>query len=587
MSYHDYIIVGAGPAGLQMGYFLEKAKRDYLILEANDTAGSFFATQPRHRTLLSLNKRHNVYEEAEFNMRHDWNSLLTDDYSLLFRDYSDDLYPDADDLCRYLGDFAEKYMLNIQYNTRITSIDKSRSGHSNFILTDTEGKEYTCSCLLMATGATGPSIPQEIEGIELAEEYNTHEINPKFYDNKRVLIIGRGNSAFEVANHLAGHAGIIHIGIGNRPVDLAWQTHAVGHVRSINNTILEMLHVKALHAAFAFTIKRLSKQADGTIRVDIIEEYPHWKVPGRLLVEEFYDHVICCTGWKYTNPSLFTPETRPEVDQKGKYPTLNSSWESSVPNLFFIGAPMASRDRKSASAFIHGFRYNIRTLHHLLEQRYEGVPLPRQQFELQTQKDLEALAEAILQRMSVSDALYQLFEFLGDVLVFSPGKVEYFRDLPIAYIFEHPEFNDGREILTITLEYGFHHFEEASALNFISANDEGDRSTSAFIHPIFRHYVNGEMIKETHLDESFDVRYNMPSTPRESEQPKGFRNFGWRLFDIRRNIVMNAINNVVKITSEIFPEEMYFAYRFLPWPEERDVQEYIRDYKRPQLKQKV
>jgi len=31
--YHDYIVVGAGPGGLQLGYFLERARRDYVILE--------------------------------------------------------------------------------------------------------------------------------------------------------------------------------------------------------------------------------------------------------------------------------------------------------------------------------------------------------------------------------------------------------------------------------------------------------------------------------------------------------------------------------------------------------------------------
>lgn len=35
----DYIVVGAGPAGLQLGYFLEKAKRNYIILERNSIPG--------------------------------------------------------------------------------------------------------------------------------------------------------------------------------------------------------------------------------------------------------------------------------------------------------------------------------------------------------------------------------------------------------------------------------------------------------------------------------------------------------------------------------------------------------------------
>ena len=37
--YHDYCVIGAGPAGLQMGYFLEKANRDYAIFERSNISG--------------------------------------------------------------------------------------------------------------------------------------------------------------------------------------------------------------------------------------------------------------------------------------------------------------------------------------------------------------------------------------------------------------------------------------------------------------------------------------------------------------------------------------------------------------------
>ncbi|HYO13170.1 MAG TPA: FAD-dependent monooxygenase, partial [Thermoanaerobaculia bacterium] len=39
--HHTYLILGAGPAGLQLGYFLGRAGRDYLILEAGEP-GEFF-----------------------------------------------------------------------------------------------------------------------------------------------------------------------------------------------------------------------------------------------------------------------------------------------------------------------------------------------------------------------------------------------------------------------------------------------------------------------------------------------------------------------------------------------------------------
>ena len=52
----DYLIIGAGPAGLQLGYFLQRAGSNYLVLEAAETAGSFYRKFPRHRKLISINR---------------------------------------------------------------------------------------------------------------------------------------------------------------------------------------------------------------------------------------------------------------------------------------------------------------------------------------------------------------------------------------------------------------------------------------------------------------------------------------------------------------------------------------------------
>ena len=49
VEHRESIIIGAGPAGLQMGYFFENEHRDYLILERSDCAGSFFASFPKGR----------------------------------------------------------------------------------------------------------------------------------------------------------------------------------------------------------------------------------------------------------------------------------------------------------------------------------------------------------------------------------------------------------------------------------------------------------------------------------------------------------------------------------------------------------
>lgn len=58
-----------------MAYFLQ-AGRDYMVFE-RAVPGSFFTRYPRHRKLISINKRYTGKTNAEFNLRHDWNSLLS------------------------------------------------------------------------------------------------------------------------------------------------------------------------------------------------------------------------------------------------------------------------------------------------------------------------------------------------------------------------------------------------------------------------------------------------------------------------------------------------------------------------------
>jgi len=564
LSYHEYLIVGAGPAGLQMGYFLEQAGREYLILEAAPSAGAFFAEQPRHRTLISLNKCYNWFDEPDFNLRYDWNSLLTHDHSLLFPAYTKELYPHADTMVQYLNDFARKYALKIQYNTLIQQITREGTDDRHFALTDTAGNAYHGRCLLIATGAIKPNIPADIEGIELAEGYETHNIDPERFINKRVVILGRGNSAFEVANHLAGYAATIQIFTAGQLVVHAWQTHFVGDLRSINDSILEMNQLKMPHLISGARVTKIVQQEDGTLKLYYDEDVPHWAVPGTMRSVGVYDHVIRCTGWKFVEPALFGPSVAPAVDARSKYAVLSAIWESSVPDLFFIGGAMANNDRKTTPGFIHGFRYNIRTLFHLLEQRYHDVPLPTQTFPLDTVEDLQALVEALLTRISTTSALFQMFGVLGDALVLSPGQAEWFRELPVAHVLTQPRFTAGRELVMVTLELGFDRFPAGTdTLSFIHPNDPGgDGQCVAFIHPVVRHYSNGQMVNEVHMQSGVFVRYDQPNETFalefNSEKPK--------------NLMMNFINSVARVSDRIFTIKTFTDGEvggFTPWPPER------------------
>ncbi|XP_075038820.1 FAD-dependent oxidoreductase domain-containing protein 2 isoform X2 [Mixophyes fleayi] len=230
---HDYCVLGAGPGGLQIAKFLEDSMRDYIVFERNQNPGSFFDRFPRHRKLISINKQFTGRRNKEFNLRHDWNSLLSQDELLYFSRYSREFYPHADDMLRYLKDFSTG--INVLYGTDIRRVRMESNpgawhGHY-FLLVDQTEQEFKCNVLLVACGLSLPNIVK-FPGSEHAEGYETISIDPSNFTGQSVLILGRGNSAFETAENILGSTNFIHI-LGRSRVRLSWSTHYVGDLRSV------------------------------------------------------------------------------------------------------------------------------------------------------------------------------------------------------------------------------------------------------------------------------------------------------------------------------------------------------------------
>ncbi|MGI8646938.1 MAG: NAD(P)-binding domain-containing protein [Mycobacteriales bacterium] len=480
----DVLIIGAGPGGIQVAHELHQARSDYLVVEAADGPGDFFNRFPRHRQLISVNKCAVALQDNS--LRFDWNSLLSDDDRLQFARYSQDYWPEANDMVRYLTDFVVRQQLHIRYNARVRSIETAPSGE--FTVTLNNADTLTARRVVVATGMA-PYVPA-IPGIEHADSYENMSIDPNEFANLRVLIIGKGNSAFETADLLMPVAHAIHMASPNT-VKLAWNSHYVGNLRAINNGLIDTYQLKIGNALLDAEITEIRCDAKG-FHVDLA--YTH---AGGHRVTYHYDRVIAATGFRFAAQDIFS-KLNVETSHDARFPAMTSSYQSPRnPGLYFAGTVTHSRDyRKTMSGFIHGFRYNARFLARLLISN--GRLSPDQALSA----DAKKLAEWALDRINTSDAIYLQPGYYADVAIEDGECMNAYLGVPLDWVREGGLGNGWQ--VAVTLAYGP---PAPDPLRVERSPDLSYAAVTPFLHPVLHLRRNGRDAGVLHLLEDLENRY--------------------------------------------------------------------------------
>jgi len=504
----DYLIIGAGPAGLQLAALLEQdGRRSYLVLEAGATPGTFFTRFPRHRQLISINKPHTGTDDPELNLRLDWNSLLSDDPALRFTRYTERYFPHADVMVRYLADFAAATGVRVSYDSRVVRVSRAADGTFEVLVKD--GTTYRARRVIAATGVSKPYVAP-IPGIELAEGYGEMSVDPRDFLDQRVLIIGKGNSAFETAENLMETTTLIHVA-GPGSIRMAWRTHYVGHLRAVNNNFLDTYQLKSANAVLDGHVLGIERDADG-YRVRFA-----FSRANDVVKELRYDRVLVCTGFRF-DPTIFDESCRPELTINNRFPAQTVEWESvNVPDLFFAGTLTQVLDfKKSTSGFIHGFRYGVRALHRMLERRYHDVPWPAEKLDA----DAASLADAVIARVNRSSALWQLFGFLADVLTVAGTDARYHEEVPVGYFTQVGLSTPDHQVehaFVVTLEYGPEHDKVDPfdvSVSRVAQDSVGQAHDAAYLHPVVRYHRDGKVVATHHLAENLENRWDRPDVHR-------------------------------------------------------------------------
>jgi thioredoxin reductase len=503
MESFDVVIIGAGPGGVQLALRLEEIKRrtgariEYCILEKGNAPGHFFSRFPVHGQLISNNKLYSGADpRSRFAERFDWNSLITEERAILTRDYSADFYPRREIVGDMLRDLCARYALPVRYDTNVESVVREEDG--TFAIRTGKGP-IKSRLVVVATGLK--PVTAEIPGIDHATPYA--EMRPAdHYRDKKVLIIGKGNSGFECANDIINEAAVIMVASRN-PVRLAYQTHYVGSVRAVNAQLIENYQLKHHAAILDCDIERIERtEGDG---YEVTVAYRH--ADGEVETLGF-DAVIAATGFAGNLDAVDGALEAPLLH--GKFPDIDEDFGArGVDGLYFAGALTHGPDYRcfSSSGFIHGFRYNSIVLAHHLAARL-GV----QEEHLRIAE--AELADFVMAEFEEDAAIYLQPGYIGRCLACEADGTWLDLGHRTRRWFDAQPPEDST-LLLATLEYGdIHAFPDMLRI----PRYPGDPDKHVHIHPVVRTRSAGGS-REVHLGESLLNRFaSSPAIRRRLEE---------------------------------------------------------------------
>ncbi|MGH2403084.1 MAG: NAD(P)-binding domain-containing protein, partial [bacterium] len=214
---YPLVVVGSGPGGLQLSYFLNRLGVEHAVLSADPAPGGMFLRYPLFQRLNTWSKPYAVAERRTRPYEwYDWNSLVADEpaYRSLVPEFMDgtSYFPARHEMAAGLKAFADRAGIRVRYGCRWEATRREDNGLT--ILTS-DG-EYRCQIAVFAIGMAEPWKP-DIPGFDAVSHYvNTRPARE--YAGKRVFLIGKRNSGFEVADALLPWARQILLGSPRPPI---------------------------------------------------------------------------------------------------------------------------------------------------------------------------------------------------------------------------------------------------------------------------------------------------------------------------------------------------------------------------------
>jgi len=441
---YPVLVVGSGPGALQISYSLSRLGVDHAVISADPSPGGMFRRWPFFQRLLSWTKPHAPAERGtRAYERYDWNSLLGADSSCTaiqpgLMDGTS-YFPSRPEMEANLVAFAERGPVRVRYGTRWTATRRVAAEDGERFEVETTDGVYRAEVLVVAVGVAEPYTPPG-NGMEHTIHYA--EVQPaETYADRRVLIIGKQNSGFELATGLLPWARQLVL-VSPSKVKLSVETRTLVGVRARYVQPYEDNVLGGGVSILDASIDRIEKAGDGRLNVRLR------RTDGGADLSLEVDDIISATG--FVAPLVDLPDLGVQTVGQSRLPVQTPFWESTtVPGIYFGGTigqgakGLQKHGVPSNSGAVHGARYNGRVLAARIAATHFGIEPERPHLAR------EAIAGFVATELAEAPELFHQRGYLARVLTADPaGGMRDDGVQPLAYVLDE----GGPDAIAATLE---------------------------------------------------------------------------------------------------------------------------------------
>jgi putative flavoprotein involved in K+ transport len=196
---YDVVIIGAGQAGLAMGYFLSRQDCRFLVVDRAGSVGSAWRERWDSLTLFT-SRRYDSLPGFEFP-----------------GDGSG--YPTKDEVIGYLEEYAHRFELPVQLDTEVRRL---AAGGSGGYVIETDRGAIGADQVVVSTGPFQQPFVPDVATRLAPEVWQAHSVQyrrPSEIPRGTILVVGGGNTGYQIAEELSSHGRVV-LAVGTRQMTL-------------------------------------------------------------------------------------------------------------------------------------------------------------------------------------------------------------------------------------------------------------------------------------------------------------------------------------------------------------------------------